>query len=340
MPKKINHVFYEQLNFINMYKAYERASKGKAFRPDVIKFSIDLETNIMNLVHSIKTKKYQLGTYQIFTIYEPKERIIKSLPFKDRIVHQWFVESFLNTYIIPKFINDTYACLKNKGTHKAVRKCQKYMRLMKKEYGSYYVLKCDIKKFFYSINKTILFDILKKYFKDKDLLEFLKILIFDNEEKGIPIGNYTSQYFANIYLNELDHYIKEELRIKYYIRYMDDFILLIPNKEMAKFCFEKIEHFVKDVLDLELNQKSKYYKGHLGVDFCGYKIYESHILLRKSSKKKIRKKIKKWNERYQLGTLNDQKALLSFNSWLGHAKHANSYHLVSKYQKLLDFNLK
>ena len=118
-------------------------------------------------------------------------------------------------------------------------------------------------------------------------------MIFDSEEIiGIPIGNYTSQYFANIYLNELDHFVKETLRIKYYVRYMDDFVILTKDREEAKEIFLKISNFLNEFLSLELNKKSKYYPSALGVDFCGYKIFETHVLLRKRSKKDIRKKIK------------------------------------------------
>ena len=120
MPRKINNIFYDKLNFINMFRAYERASAGKRKRRDVIAYSIDLETNLMNIVNSIKNNKYKIGEYHEFIVYEPKERIIKSLPFKDRIVHQWYVEEFIIPYIVPKFIKDTYACIRNRGTHKAL----------------------------------------------------------------------------------------------------------------------------------------------------------------------------------------------------------------------------
>lgn len=336
MPRKVNHVFYEKLSFLKMYAAYERASKGKQKRRDVIAYSIDLETNLMNLVNNIKKKRYQIGNYHVFTIYEPKERIIQSLPFKDRIVHQWYVEEFIIPYVVPKFIKDTYACIKNRGTHKAALTCQHYMRLMKRKKKEYYILKCDIKKYFYSIDKNILYQIMCKYFKDKAFLEFTHQLIFDaGNSLGIPIGNYTSQYFANIYLNELDHFIKETLRVKYYIRYMDDFVLLLESKEKAKDYFVQISFFLNRNLHLELNQKSKYFSRNLGVDFCGYKIYETHLLLRKRSKKNIYQKIKKWNKLEKP----NKNVLLCWNSWLAHAKHADTYKLCKKYRELIKFDI-
>ena len=145
------------------------------------------------------------------------------------------------------------------------------------------------------------------------------------------IGNYTSQFFANIYLNELDHYVKEELKIKYYIRYMDDFILLVPKKEDAIFYKEKIRTFLKEHLNLELNEKSKYFPNKMGIDFCGYRIFETHLLLRKRSKTKIKKLIREWNISYKEQNLDIKKMIQRWNSWKGHANHACTYHLKTKY---------
>lgn len=225
MPKKISNCFYENLTFEKMYAAHLRARKHKTYKDEVIKFELNLENNITNLINNIKNKKYHLGKYYEFKVYEPKERIIKALPYVDRIVHQWYVEEFIKPYIVPKFIYTSFACISDRGTHKAVEQVQAYMRTFKRNYGDFWILKCDIRKYFYNIDPYILYNIMKKYIKDKALLEFTHLLIFDkNESKnqvGIPIGNYTSQFFANIYLNELDQYIKRILKIKYYVRYMD-----------------------------------------------------------------------------------------------------------------------
>ena len=246
MPKTIKNVFFQNLTFIKLYDAHIRASFNKKNRRDVIAFEMDLETNLMNLFHQIKNGDYCHGEYHTFVIHEPKERLIQSLPYQDRIVHQWYVEEFIIPYFVPKFIVDTHACIRGRGTHKAVDKLQYYMRLMKRKYGSYYVLKCDIHKYFYSINRDVLFSILKKSISDKDLLKFTYGLIFDgNGDVGIPIGNYTSQYFANIYLNELDHYMKEILHIPYYVRYMDDFVLLVRTKEEARKYMKLIEKYLR-----------------------------------------------------------------------------------------------
>lgn len=328
MPKTIRNLYDEKLTFKKLLEAHERSRKGKSSKRDVLKFSVDLETNIMNIMKSLKLETYETGNYYNFIIYEPKERLIKALPYKDRIVQQWYIGEFIKPYILPRFIKDTYACIDGRGTHAAVLTVQKYMRRMYHKYGDYYILKYDIKKFFYNIDKKILYELMKQYISDPKLLKLTyKFIYDDHEEVGIPIGNYTSQFFANIYLHELDKYVKEELKIKYYVRYMDDFIMLLETKEECKIVKEKIEIFVATKLKLSLNHKSRYYPSKMGVNFCGYRIFETHRLLRTSSKRKINKKIKVWNKLYEANKLDSNKMLLSWNSWKAHASHANTYKL-------------
>ncbi|MEG1009884.1 MAG: RNA-directed DNA polymerase, partial [Clostridia bacterium] len=168
---------------------------------------------------------------------------------------------------------------------------------------------------------------------DKNLLNFTKLIIYQNQSyntKGIPIGNYTSQFFANIYLNELDQFAKHTLHLKYYVRYMDDFITILKSKEECIQAKKEIEKFLHENLDLELNHKSKYYPHKFGIDFCGYRIFTTHKLLRRNSKKKIKRKISNLNKLHKSNTLNYKKAMLSINSWLGHSSHANTYTLKNK----------
>ena len=333
MSKTIKNSFYNKLTYENLLKAHQRASIGKNNRLELLKFNVDLETNLYSILKSLKNGTYKLGKYRIFTIYEPKERIIKCLPYKDRIVQQWYIYEFIKPYIMNKFISTTCACIDGRGTHYAVRLTQQYMRAMKRKYHNYYVLKLDIKKYFYSIDKDILYNIMCEYISDKRLLELTNKFIYDNDEKlSIPIGNYTSQYFANIYLDKLDKYIKEKLKIKYYIRYMDDFVILLPTKEECIYMKRKISEYLREKLHLELNDKSRYYPNKMGVNFCGYRIYETHILLRNRSKKKIKEKIREWNNLYIINRLNVSKMRLSLGSWLGHAKHANTYNMINNYQ--------
>ncbi len=341
MPKTIRNQFKQKLTFEKLLQAHYRARKHKAYKNEVIKFEFNLENNIINLKNNLENKTYRLGKYFSFKVFEPKERTIQALPYQDRIVHQWYVEEFIKPYIIPRFINTTFACLDNKGTHAAVNEVERQMRIFKRNYGDFWILKCDIKKFFYNINPCILFNIMKKYITDKDLLFLTQILIFngpvDCSQIGIPIGNYTSQFFANIYLNELDQYVKRTLKIKNYTRYMDDFILILKNKEECKKVKKQIENFLADTLKLELNDKSRYYPYKMGVNFCGYRIFTTHRLLRLSSKKKVKKNIKKWNLKYTNNKLNLNLTMQQLNSWLGHVQHCNSYNLTQKVLNSCDF---
>lgn len=343
MSKTIKNVFYQNLTFDKLLAAHLRARQHKTYKNEVISFELNLENNLTNLLNQIKNHTYHLGNYYCFTVYEPKERLIKALPYRDRIVHQWYVEEFIKPYIVPKFIFHTYACLKDKGTHKAVEQVQKNMQIFKRNCGDFWILKCDIKKFFNNINPSILFNIMKKYITDQDLLYFTHLLIFGNNPSdisiGIPIGNYTSQFFANIYLNELDQYIKRVLHIKYYVRYMDDFILLLKTKKECIEIKKQISSFLEKSLELELNDKSRYYPYKMGVNFCGYRIFTTHRLLRTSSKTRIKNKVKIWNKQYQKNQLNLSQAIQSINSWLGHSSHCNCYQLQQRVLKSCDFLL-
>lgn len=188
-----------------------------------------------------------------------------------------------------------------------------------------------IKKYFYNIDKNILYKIMNSFVSDKKILWLTKIFIYDDEiDKGIPIGNYTSQYFANIYLSILDRYVKEVLKVKYYVRYMDDMVILLSTKEKCRIVMEKIKMFLNKELKLELNNKSRYYPSKMGVNFCGYRIYDGYRLIRNSSKRKIKKRIKKWKKDKNMGCLDRKKMMISFNSWSSHIRHANSYHIYQK----------
>lgn len=204
------------------------------------------------------------------------------------------MDNFLEPYFVPTFISTSYACLKNKGMHKACLDVQKTMKHCKNIWKEYYILKMDVTKFFQNINKDKLYFILNKKIQDQKLMWLLKEIIYSNEEKcGLAIGNYTSQIFANIYLNEVDQYIKHKLHCKYYFRYMDDSIILIKTKQEAKENLIKIRKFLKEYLYLELNEKTQIFKSKQGVNFCGYKINEYRLKIRDRRKKKVEKQSKR-----------------------------------------------
>lgn len=273
MSKSIKNCFYKKLIFESLLRSHDRTKKNKTNRYELLRFSVDIETNIVGIMNSLKDGSYRPGKYKVFTIYEPKERVIKCLPYRDRIVQQWYIYEFIKPYIIPRII----------------------------------------------------------IVSDKKLLWLTKIFIYDDEiDKCIPIGNYTSQYFANIYLSILDRYVKEVLKVMYYVRYMDDMVILLSTKEKFRIVMGKIKKFLINELKLELNSKSRYYPSEMGVNFCGYRIYDGYRLIRNSSKRKIKKRIKKWKKDKNMGCLDRKKMMISFNSWSSHIRHANSYHIYQK----------
>ncbi len=331
MPKRINKIFKKAITFNKILEAHNKTKKGKRFKKQVIEFEMNLESNIIQIGKELLSGNYQFSKYFEFTIYEPKERKIKTLEYRDRVVQTWYVENFLKPYFEPQFIQDSYACIKNRGTHKAVDKLQKYLTKAEKEYKQVWVLKCDIKKFFFNIDHNILYSLLKKKIKDKYFLEFSKKIIYENTgEVGIPIGNFSSQYFANIYMTELDRYIKEKLKIKYSIRYMDDFVLLLKNKQKAKEILIEIKKFLLEKLKLELNSKTAYFKAQQGINFCGFRIWKTHKLIREQSKKKMKRKMKTFQKLYKKDKIELAYITACINSWKGHAKHANTYNLINK----------
>ena len=198
-------------------------------------FELKLEQELLELEKQLKTGTYKHGGYTKFKIYEPKERIIMASEYKDRVVHQWYVEKFIKPYFVPQFISTSYAGIEGRGMHKASKDVQKAMRSAKSKWKNYYILKMDVTKYFQNIDKRILWEILKRKMKDKKLLWLTREILLSTEGMvGLPLGNYTSQMFANIYLNELDQYVKHILKCKYYYRYMDDIVIMCENKKIAE----------------------------------------------------------------------------------------------------------
>lgn len=316
MPKTIRNVWDKNLSYDKLMQAHIESRKGKATRKETILFNLKQEEYIKYIYESLKNETYKHGGYTSFYVLEPKKRKIEKSKYIDRIVHRWLVDNILKPYYIPRFIETSYACIEKRGMHKACLDVQKAMKHMKNKYDNYYILKMDIAKFFQNIDKNILFEILKKKISDKKVLWLLKEIIYSNYNetgsKGLPIGNYTSQIFANIYLNELDWYVKDKLKCKYYYRYMDDEVLLVPTKKEAIKELKKIKEFLENNLKLELNSKTQIFKNKQGVNFCGYKIKEYNLKIRDKGKRKLKRKIKelKYNIKNEKMTYKDAKKYL------------------------------
>ena len=309
MPKTIRNEFYKNLTYEKLMEAHIKSRKGKGYRKEIIEFNLKQEEYIMWLLEMLKTKKYKHGGYTTFFVTEPKLRKIEKSNYIDRIVHRWVVDNFLAPAFVPQFIDTSYACLKNKGMHRACLYVQNTMKHCKRIWGNYYILKMDIAKYFDNIDKKILLKILERKIKDKDILWLIKEILYAQErEKGIEIGNYTSQMFANIYLHQIDSYIKHKLHIKYYCRYLDDSIVIVKTKKEAKEALEKITKYLKENLELELNKKTQIFKSKQGVNFCGYKINEYRLKIRDKGKRKLKDKIKKLKKQIKQGELTSKEA--------------------------------
>lgn len=331
MAKTIRHEFDKYLTYENLMKAHLLSRKGKNYKNEVILFNLKQEEYIRWLYEQLKNGTYKHGGYRIFYIQYPKKRKIEASRYIDRIVHRWIVDSFLNRYFVSQFINTSYACIKNRGMHKASIDVQNAMKHCKRIWQNYYVLKMDIRKYFQNIDKDILMKILKRKVKEEKLLNLLEKIVYSNSgKKGLPIGNYTSQIFANIYLNEVDQYIKHKLKIKYYFRYMDDSVIFVKTKDEAIQTLDKIRDFLKVNLELELNDKTQIFKSKQGINFCGYKINEYRLKLRDRGKKAIKKKVKYLKEEVKKGNISSKEASRFICGHLGYMKYANTRNLEEK----------
>ncbi len=324
----------------NIYQAYKRALRGKnKYTRGAIIFSADETQNLQRLRKDLLAGTYKFDGYTRFKVYEPKERIIDAPGFKDKVV-QLAVNNILKHVYFPSFIYDSYASIDRKGTHECVDRIQHFMRKAKWQWGTgVYIIKIDVKKFFYSIDRKILKSLLPKKIKCTRTLKLLNHIIDSADAidpRGLPLGNTLSQLFANVYLNEVDHYCKRRLSLKYYVRYMDDMIIFVRNKNVAREVKEKICHYLNRTLDLVANKnKTKIFPMSQGINAVGFKIHPTHRLLRNGSKKRIKRKAKKMRSLIEKGCMTVEKAEQILNSWLGHAKHGNSYNFI---QRLIERN--
>lgn len=277
------------------------------------------EQDNKELLHSLINLSYKNSKYTTYKIYEPKERLIYRLPYyPDRIMHH-AVMNILEPIWYKIFINNTYSCIKNRGIHKAAKDIKRDLSRYSDE--TEYCLKMDIKKFYPSIDNDTLYKILCRKIKDKKLLILLSEVVYST--KGVPIGNYLSQYFANLYLSYFDHWIKEECKVRFYYRYADDIVILSDDKSFLRNILCAIKVYLRSVLKLELKGNYQIFPvSSRGIDFVGYKFYHTHVLLRKSIKKNIFKSIRRKNY------------IASLDSYRGWLKYCNSKNLLKKIESV------
>ena len=278
-----------------------------------------------------------VSKYHYFKVYEPKERQIMALPFYDRVV-QHAINNVLEPIFDKRFISQSYACRKGKGMHAASDTLKEWLYEWNKYHPDQplYAIKADIHHYFQSIDHAVLKTEIRKVIKDAGVLALLDRIIDHNgnmpDGVGIPVGNLTSQLFANIYLDALDQFIKHELGVEAYIRYMDDFVILSPDKEQLRNWLARIEQFLREELKLEFNPKTTILAAKNGIDFVGYKHRATHRKVRKDSIKRIKRTIKKCES----GKITKEQLQKSIQSWTGHAGHADSYNLRKKIETLAE----
>jgi len=318
--KRVTNLYDTICSLENLRLAYHKARQGKAKTYGVRIFDKAAEPNLQQLHADLTQGTYRTSEYSIFTIFEPKERIIYRLPFRDRVVHHAIMNVLENIWV-PIFINNTYACIKGRGIHGALKHLK---RDLKDVTGTQYCLKMDIRKFYPTIDHSILKTIIRKKIKDERLLILLDEII--DSAPGIPIGNYLSQFFANLYLSYYDHWLKEELQVRYYYRYADDMVILHQDKQYLHDLLAEINTYLTVELNLQLKRNYQVFPVNIrGIDFVGYVFFHTHILMRKSIKKRFCRRAAKINKL----TLDPSDYKQRIASWLGWAKHCNSKNLIN-----------
>lgn len=329
----ITHINYLNLIGIeNLFQAWNEFKKGKGKRRDVQRFERNLEDNLFGLQQALKEKNYRHGDYSSFFVHDPKQRHIHKAQVSDRIVHHLLYKSLYGIFD-KTFIFDSYSCRLEKGTHKGILRLKAFSRIVSKNYTkSCWALKLDVKKFFASVDHEILLGLLSKMIQNQDILLLLKQVIdsFHTEYgKGIPLGNLTSQIFANIYMNELDQFVKHKLKLKYYIRYADDFLMLLDNKQSLLPLIVIIGNFLESNLKLELHPDKIIMRNlNWGIDFLGYIVLPHYILPRTKTRRRMFKKLAEKRNQHNFEQ--------SLQSYLGYLNHTNSYQVEQQLKNIMN----
>jgi len=313
----LDHSYEDLISIDNLLLAWQEFLKGKRKKKDVQEFQFNLMDNILSLHEDLKNNIYRHGNYYAFKINDPKPRDIYKATVRDRLLHH-AVYRILYPFFEKTFIADSFSCRNNKGTHKAINRFRSFAyKASKNNTKTCWVLKCDIKKFFASINNEKLNEILSQRINDKSVLSVLKEVIssFDlkNNKTGLPLGNLTSQLFANVYMNEFDQFVKHKLKIRYYIRYADDFVILSGDRKKLEKLINAIANYLQLHLKLKFNSNKVFIKTlNSGVDFLGWINFFDHRVLRTSTKKRMFKRLK-FNSKAE-----------TINSYIGLIGHGNA----------------
>lgn len=324
-----NSTDFEKItDFGNLYQAYKKSKCGKGHSKGKTKFEICAIDGLYQIKRMLETKNFEVSNYNRFTIYEPKERIIEAGAFKDKIVQHSLCDNVLLPLLKKEFILTSYAGQIGKGTLYGLECLKAHMYLAYCKYGyNCWIVKADIRKFFYNIDHDVLKDIVRYFVKDGDVYWLCERFIDSTDGVGLPLGNQVSQVFALMYLSGLDHFVTGELGVKYYGRYMDDFYLIVESKEYAKWCLNAITEFVHTV-GLESNGKTQIIPFKNGIKFCGFHTYvtkDGKVIrkLKNENKRAAKKKFKRMIGLVKSGKLNKEKFYESYNAWKNHISHGN-----------------
>lgn len=324
-------------SYDNLYIAYKNARKHKTTRDYVLSFEKNLKDNLLLLRSELLLHSYEPRRLVNFIIRDPKTRKISKSDFRDRIVHHALC-NIIEPIFEKGFIFDSYANRKGKGSLKAIQRFDFFKRkASRNNMRKCFVLKADIKKYFEKVNHSVLIGIIKKKIKDNHILWLIRKILNNcvggggRTKEGMPLGNLTSQFFANIYLNELDQFVKHRLNAKYYIRYVDDFVILDHNKQILERYKEEINYFLKNQLKIELHpDKSKIFLLGESLNFLGFRVFYHHKLLKKSNLRKMRQKYEQLKKDYEDKKADYDRIYGFMEGWSAHSKHANTYKLRKK----------
>ena len=319
MERRLTHRFNDVISINNLLDAWREFIRGKRYKVDVLEFSGRLADNILELHHDLRNQTYRHDSYQHFRISDPKQRDIHKATVRDRLTHH-AIYRILYPFFDGTFIADSYSCRLNKGTHKALNRFRAFSYRESRNYSkTVWVLKCDIRKFFASVDHKVLKDILNFYMVDEDI-KWLLAQIIDSFEtstgKGLPLGNLTSQLMVNIYMNEFDQFVKHKLKAKYYIRYSDDFVILSRDELWLESLLPLIQSFLVERLALQLHpNKVSIQTIASGIDFLGWVHWPAHRVLRTATKRRMIKR------------LVQQPSQAGYESYRGMLRHGNAFKL-------------
>jgi len=324
MPKRVRNAWNRFVEWDNLVVAAKAASQGRRFHRAVLEFNFNLSANLSRLQEELESGKWRPGPYRELWVYEPKKRLVHAPDYRDRVVHHALVQT-VGQRFESRFIGNSYACRVGRGTHAASACLSRMLRSARDMWSPVYVLKADISKYFYSINHEVLLGILERIVGDRRIFGIFKLLVEESPLKasgvGLPLGALTSQLMANAYLDVLDHYVKDELGVRHYVRYMDDFIILKQSKTELWSILDSIRDLLDSRLKLKLNGKTGVFPASHGVDFAGYRHWADFTLPRKRNVQRAKRRFKGLSRVYARGDISLDKVRSSAASFIGYMAH-------------------